>query len=282
MRYEPKLLSCRTMCDEKSIRTLLDITFLDVEGVALKLDLHLPTGVDCPQLVVWIHGGGWQNGDKADCRVKYLAEHGYAVASVNYRLTHQASFPAQIHDVKAAIRWLRAHATEYGYKAQKLVITGGSAGAHLASLVGTTNGSEVHEGTLGDHLDQSSAVDGVGNFYGPQDFILRSQTQPEKVFPSDSIVHKLLGCRVDENEAIAKLASPAWQVDAKTVPFVIFQGDADPQVLPDQQVSLMAALDKFNIKYEYFVGEGFVHGDMRFYDAPYREPLLRFLAEIDG
>ncbi len=270
------------MTDQSAIRSLLDITFLDVDGLSLKLDLHLPMEVQLPQLVMWIHGGGWQNGDKADCRVKYLAEHGYAVASVNYRLTHQACFPAQIHDVKAAIRWLRAHANEYGYKAQKLVVTGGSAGAHLASLLGTTVGDAELEGTLGDYLDQSSAVDGVGNFYGPQDFILRAQTQPDKVFPVDSIVHKLLGCRVDEHETLAKQASPAWQVDAKTVPFVIFQGDADEQVLPDQQASLMAVLDKFNIKYQYFVGEGFVHGDMRFYDEPYREPLLRFLGEIYG
>jgi acetyl esterase/lipase len=270
------------MTDQSPIRSLLDITFADVDGLALKLDLHLPTGVDCPQLVMWIHGGGWESGDKADCRVKYLAEHGYAVASVNYRLTHQAAFPAQIHDVKAAIRWLRAHATEYGYKADKLVVTGGSAGAHLASLLGTTVGDTQLEGTLGDHLDQSTAVDGVGNFYGPQDFILRAQTQPDKVFPVDSIVHKLLGCRVDENESLAKQASPAWHVDAKTVPFVIFQGDADEQVLPNQQARLMEALDKFNIKYEYFIGEGIGHGDMRFYADPFREPVLKFLAEIYG
>ena len=269
------------MNQASTIKSVTDIQFAQAGDVPLLLDLHLPVSADLPELVVWLHGGGWR-GDKADCRVKYLVEHGYAVASVNYRLTDEACFPAQIHDCKAAIRYLRGQAKALGYRVDKLVVTGGSAGAHLASLLGTTNGDEALEGTLGDHLDQSSDVDGVMNFYGPQDFILRAKTQPEKVFPPNSIVHKLLGCRVDENEALAKQASPAWQVDEKTVPFLIFQGDADPQVLPDQQESLMTALAEHGIAHRYFIGPGFVHSDMRFYDAPYREPVLAFLDEIYG
>jgi acetyl esterase/lipase len=258
-------------------RTWVDLVYAQVGEIELKLDLHLPGDSVMPQLVVWLHGGGWRGGDKQDCRVKYLREHGYAVASVNYRLTDVACFPAQIHDCKAAIRWLRAMASTYGYKADKLVITGGSAGGHLASLLGTTCGNEQLEGTLGEHQDASSCIDGVIDFYGPQDFILRAKTQPDQVLPEGSIVRLLLGCRVDEHEAWAKLASPAWQVDTSTVPFLIFQGDADGQVLMDQPESLMAALRKHGIKHSYHVGPGFGHGDMRFYEEPYRKPVLAFL-----
>lgn len=270
------------MNDTRAIRSFTDLVYAAAGEVSLLLDLHMPEGVALPQLVVWLHGGGWHAGDKSDCRVKYLVEQGYAVASVNYRLTDVACFPAQIHDCKAAIRWLRAMAGTFGYTVGKLVVAGGSAGGHLASLLGTTNGHAELEGTLGEHTDQSSHVDGVVNFYGPQDFILRAQTQPDQVLPVGSIVWKLLGCRADENEALAKLASPAWQVSSATVPFLIFQGDGDLQVLPDQQESLMDALQAHHIAHRYFIGPGFVHGDMRFYQAPYREPVVAFLREIVG
>lgn len=266
---------------EICIESFADLTFAIAENdVAVKLDLHLPKNVKNPSLMVWIHGGGWHGGDKADCRVKYLTEHGYAVASLNYRLTDVAFFPAQIHDVKAAIRWLRGNASTYGYNINKLVIAGGSAGGHLASLLGATNNKPPYEGQLGDHLGESSHVDGVINFYGPQDFILRAQTQPEMVLPEGSIVRKLLGCRADENPECAKAASPAWQVDQDTVPFLIFQGDADQQVRMDQQESLMTFLREHNIEHAYHIGPGLGHGDMRFYADPYRQPVLDFIRKI--
>lgn len=270
------------MNQTNAMQSVLDVEFASVDGVSLQLDVHLPTHVNNPPLVVWIHGGGWQQGDKEACRIKYLTEFGYAVASINYRLTDKACFPAQIHDCKAAIRFLRANSDRFAYTVDKLVVAGGSAGGHLASLLGTTNGDAWLEGTLGDHLDASSSVDGVLDFYGPTDFILRAKTHPQRVLPVGSLVFKLLGGRADELVDLAKQASPAWQVDANTVPFIIFQGDADEAVLMDQPESLMAALRKYDIPHSYHIGSGFVHSDQRFYEDPYRKPALNFIREIYG
>ena len=102
-------------------RVLRDLEFAVVDGHSLKLDLYLPgEEFKHPPLFVWIHGGGWHKGDKKDCKLSWLTGHGYAVASINYRLTDQAIFPAQIHDCKGALRWLRAHAEKYGYSVSKV------------------------------------------------------------------------------------------------------------------------------------------------------------------
>lgn len=263
-------------------RSVTDLTFAEVNGVTLQLDVHLPSADGPPPLVVYFHGGGWQNGDKAGPNIAYLLEHGYAVASVNYRLTHQACFPAQIHDCKAAIRYLRAHAGELGYRVDKLVVTGSSAGGHLVSLLGTTNRKAEYEGALGEHLDVSSHVDAVVNFFGPQDFLLRAKTQPGQVLPEGSIVWKLLGGAFDERIELARQASPALQVDANTVPFLILHGDADQQVQMDQQEQLAASLQLHGIAHRLIIAPGLVHGDARFYQPPYREPVLKFLREVWG
>src|SRR5256885_798491 len=118
-----------------------DIEYARVEGRALKLDFHLPHGKPRPPLIVWVHGGAWRSGSKSDMPLgKLVEEEGYAVASVDYRLSPEAKFPAQIHDIKAAIRFLRAHSSQWHVSSHKVVIAGDSAGAHLAALVGISNG----------------------------------------------------------------------------------------------------------------------------------------------
>ena len=125
-----------------------DIEFASVNGQSLKLDLHLPETPGGSRLVVWIHGGGWRAGSKNRCQVSWLSNYGYTVASISYRLSNVAKFPAQLHDCKAAIRWLKAHAGEYGYLADRIAVSGASAGGHLATLVGTTGGNDKLEGTV--------------------------------------------------------------------------------------------------------------------------------------
>lgn len=265
--------------DSPSSKMLLDVVYAHAGSHALRLDLHLPADVEHPPLVMFLHGGGWQNGDKAEPRVKYLVEHGYALASVNYRLTDIACYPAQIHDCKAAARYLRAHAEAYGYTADKLIVIGVSAGGHLASLMGTTNGNPLYEGQLGEHVDHSSRVEAVVNFFGPQDFPLRARTQPEVVLPEGSIVWKLLGGSAQDNPRLAEQASPAWQVGDHTVPFLSLYGDADRQVYLDQAKRLDAQLKAHRVPHQLIIAPGLVHGDARFFDAPYREPVLEFLKQ---
>ena len=120
-------------------RVVNDVEYAMVDGHSLKLDLHLPESKQAP-LVVWVHGGAWRAGSKADMPLGGLVNQGYAIASVDYRLSVLAPFPAMIHDIKAAIRFLRAHSADLGYDASRIAVAGSSAGGHLAALVGVTNG----------------------------------------------------------------------------------------------------------------------------------------------
>src|SRR6185503_6441065 len=119
---------------------------------------HLPPGKARPLLIVWVHGGAWRSGSKSSVPIKRLVEDGYAIASVDYRLSTEAKFPAQIHDLKAAIRFLRGHAAQWRLNTEKIAIAGDSAGAHLAALVGVSNRNADLEGNLGNNRDQSSDV----------------------------------------------------------------------------------------------------------------------------
>ena len=178
------MMACRSNAAEATVEggktVWRDAVYAVADGVELKLDLAVPADIERPQLVVFIHGGGWRKGSKRNNRCSWVVDHGYAVASVAYRFTDLAIFPAQIHDVKAAIRWLRAHAGEYGYDATRIAVAGTSAGGHLAALLGTTSVPPALDGALGAHLDQSSAVQAVINYFGPTDFPLRRMTQPER------------------------------------------------------------------------------------------------------
>ncbi|MFP6765685.1 MAG: alpha/beta hydrolase, partial [Planctomycetaceae bacterium] len=156
-----------------------DIEFANVDGHSLKLDLYLPDNQNAP-LAVFIHGGSWKQGSKDRCYVSWLTDHGFAVASISYRLSGKAIFPAQIHDCKAAVRWLRANASKYGYSTNRIAVTGRSAGGHLAVLLGTTGGVRELEGNVGGNLDYSSGVDAIVDYFGAMDFIQRTKTQDRK------------------------------------------------------------------------------------------------------
>src|SRR5262245_49310020 len=133
-----------------------DITYAtSATGEPLKLDLYLPEQAGAP-LLVWLHGGGWENGNKTAMPLAPIIARGFAVASLDFSPASKARFPGQVHEIKAGIRFLRAEASRYGYDASRIGILGASSGAHLAAVVGTSNGNLELEGTLGDHRDQSS------------------------------------------------------------------------------------------------------------------------------
>ena len=149
------------------------LQFATAGEVPLLLDLYLPrNGDQAMPLLVWIHGGGWSEGTRHWCPLAWLTGHGYVVASIQYRLSGQAAFSAQIHDCKAAIRWLRAHAKDYRIDPKRVSVAGISAGGQLAELVGTSGGVDVLEGDIGGNLEVSSRVQAVVGMCGTSDFEL--------------------------------------------------------------------------------------------------------------
>ncbi len=242
-----------------------DIRFAQPGGVELLLNLHMPKGIENPPLLMFIHGGGWMNGDRNRCRLEWVAQHGYAVASIEYRLSSEALFPAQIHDCKGALRWLRAHQTEYGYDASKVVVGGTSAGGHLAALMGTSGDVAVLEGGTAGHADQSCRVQGVIDYYGPSDFVKRSENQPSKTDHPKGGVYQLIGGPVKENLEAARVASPVTYLSSDDPPFLILHGDADNTVFLDQSELLAQRCKEIGIDVRLHIepdgGHGFKQTD---------------------
>jgi len=256
-----------------------DIEFTNVDGHSLTLDLHMPTQEKNSHLVVWIHGGGWRGGSKEKCSVTWLTEHGYTVASISYRLTDKAIFPAQIHDCKAAVRWLRANADKFGYKTDRIALSGSSAGGHLAALLGTSGGVKELEGDVGGNLDRSSRVDAVIDFYGATDFVLRSKTQPHRANQEGSVVYRLLGGGADQKVELARLASAAFHVTGDDPPFLVFHGDQDKTVLLDQSQRIHEVYSRAGLTVTLQVLKGAGHGGKEFYTGKSRDIILAFLKD---
>jgi acetyl esterase/lipase len=259
--------------------THADLTYAEIEGHPLMLDLYLPSASAAPTpLVVWIHGGGWSGGLRypPPSFALQLVSRGVALASVSYRLSGQSGqwgsasvhFPAQIHDVKAAIRWLRAHATTYQIDPDRIGAWGSSAGGHLAALAGTSGNAPGLEGSVGDYSGESSAVQVVVDYYGPTNIVqmqLDITTPPGNTIDHDapdSPESRLIGfdqpgqgigvlrANLDNPAppfpalaALAQQVSPQTWVDAADPPFLIVHGDVDMSVPIAQSVRLQTALE---------------------------------------
>ena len=261
----------------KATRIIKDIEFARVDGQSLKLDLYLPTDTSDSNLVVWIHGGGWKAGSKDACYISWLAQYGYSVASISYRFTDAATFPAQLHDCKGAVRWLRAHAEKYGYQADRIAISGASAGGHLAALMGTTGGNRRLEGSVGGNLKYSSRVQAVADYFGATDFILRSQTQPSRANEVGSVVYDLLGGAANQKVRLARQASAAYHVSDDDPPFLVFHGDLDKTVLLDQSQAIEKAYKAAGLPLTLHILAGEGHGGTRFFVGEHATNLYNFL-----
>lgn len=263
----------------KGRRMHRNLTYATVDDIELKLDLTVPDNVKHASLVVYFHGGGWRKGGRQGNRCAWLAEHGFAVASVSYRLTDVAIFPAQIHDAKAAIRWLRAHADDYGYDPDHIATAGGSAGGMLAALLGTTSLPPALEGTLGEHTNVSSAVQAVINYFGPTDFPLRRTSNPERHMTPKGGSFLLLGGgeHGEPDPKLEREASPVTYVNPKSPPMLMFQGLADKIVKPDQAEAIETVYRKHRASIEVVYVEGAGHGDKTLFQGTHRERAVAFL-----
>lgn len=244
----------------------LNVAYVEGGHERQKLDVYVPPREKGdkakPKLIVWIHGGGWRAGDKANPPSLYLLNKGYAVASVNYRFSEQAIFPAQIEDCKTAIRFLREKADEYGYDATQIGAWGASAGGHLVSLLGTAGDAEELEGP-DLYVDQSSRVQAVCNYFGPTDFVnIDAHMTPVVTLDwkgPDSLVAKLLGGPLADRLELAKKASPIAYVTKDDPPFLTFHGDKDALVPLGQAKALHEALEKAGVESELVVMKGRGH-----------------------
>lgn len=259
-----------------------DLEYASINGKSLLLDLYLPKGVKNPPLLVWIHGGGWRNGDKGRGGkfVPAGTNAGYACASINYRLSGEAIFPAQIHDCKAAIRWLRAHAKQYGYNATRIGVGGSSAGGHLVALLGTSGGDKDLEGNVGGNQDQSSSVQAVCDMWGPTDFLqMDAHAIPGARFKHNdprSPESLLIGGPILENKDKVAKANPMTYVDKQDPPFLIIHGSKDPLVPVHQSHLLHQALQKNKVPVTLRIVEGAGHGGREFNAPDINTQILTF------
>lgn len=209
---------------------------------ALKLDLARPEGDGPFPAVVFIHGGGWRGGHRAGYRgeIAEAARRGYVAVTVSYRLTEaddqgkaKYPFPAQVHDVKCAVRWLRANAARYRVDPKRIGATGGSAGGHLSLMLGLTDAKAQLEGT-GGHADRSSRVQAVVNYFGPTDMIELCRTSSG----AKPIVASFLDGTPEEVRDRYLAASPTKYVSKDDPPTLSLHG-ADDRLVPSDQARLL-------------------------------------------
>ena len=262
----------------QAVREYRDVVYATVDGKSLALDLYLPAMVDSPPLLVWVHGGAWSQGTKAQVRREFV-EKGIATASVDFRQSGEARFPAQVHDIKAAIRFLRAKATTYGYRGDKVAIAGSSSGGHLAALVGVTNGHPKLEGSVGEHLSQSSTVQAVVVYFGASNLTtILSQSTPFGLNMRRPALERLLGAVPDQAPELANLASPVSHVDRDDPPLFLLHGDQDPQMPINQAHELQGAYKRLGLDVRFDGVHGAGHGGDVFYSTEHLRPVLDFLA----
>jgi acetyl esterase/lipase len=238
----------RLLIEKAKAKQFRDLAYVEAGHERQKLDLYVPeVGSEMPPLVVFIHGGGWRSGRKGASPALPLLARGYAVAGLGYRLSDAAQFPAQIHDCKAAIRWLRANAQKYGFNPDKIGVWGPSAGGHLSALLGTSGEVRELEGDLG-NAGVSSRVQAVCDFYGPTDFLLGDVGG--KADNAQGPVALLLGGPVPQRPEVARAASPAHWISRDDPPFLIFQGGKDRTVPPVQSQKFAELLKQAGVEVE--------------------------------
>lgn len=218
------------------------------------VDVYLPKKRNSEKplpVVAMIHGGGWVNGDRigyAALGIQLARTGDYAAVGVGYRLSKEASWPAQVFDCKAAIRWIRAHAKEYNLDADKIAVWGSSAGGHLSSLLGTSGDVKELEGDLGPNTSFSSRVKCVVNLCGPEDFTqaLMFDKEGQPIWKDDA-VSGLLGGTAQEKQANAVAASPVTHLSKDDPPFITFHGTKDQRVAYRHAETIHAALQKVGV-----------------------------------
>jgi acetyl esterase/lipase len=278
------LAAAAQVAQPKAVR---DLEYARPESGPLALDLYLPDAGGPFPLIVWIHGGAFRAGSKGGIWYKPIlnqTQRGYAVASIDYRLSGVAKFPALVHDAKAAVRWLRANAVRYNLKADRVVVAGESAGGYQAAMLGTSGGAPELEGALG-NPKESSRVQGVIDFFGPTDFLAMDDRASSCKTPQ---VHRvpaspesqLLGCNLDDCGDKAPASNPITYVTKDDPPFLIIHGTADCLVPHSQSQRLYDALRAAGVKADLHLLPDVGHADQRFMSPETEKWVSEFLDAV--
>jgi len=241
------------------------------------LDLYLPGHAKHPPLIVMIHGGAFLFGDKADENFAKFTNAGYGVASINYRLSSDSIFPAQIEDCKAAVRWLRANAAKYGYDPNRIGAYGESAGGNMAAMLGATGDIKTYD--IGENLSVSSRVQAVVDYFGPTDYLQMDAHGLPGGWNNDapdSPASRLIGGPIQKNKDKTERANPITYITPKSAPFFIAHGDADNIVPHHQSELLLVALQKAGIPATIYTVSGAGHG---FQDATADKLAIEFFGK---
>ncbi len=255
------------------------VTYGTADGVALKMDVYYPEAAEgAVPAVLYVHGGGWTAGDKREgagvAEIPELISRGYLVAAINYRLAPQYKFPAQIEDVKCAIRFLRANAATYGIDPDRIGAWGGSAGGHLVALLGVTNAAAGFEGN-GGYADQSSRVQAVVDMFGPTDLSAIFQGA------GTQLMEQVFGT-ANKNSNIVKRASPVTWVSSDDPPFLIMHGEKDTLVPPSQAKILYERLIAASVPATLVIVKNAGHGFVPFGGSidPSRTEITKMVADF--
>lgn len=277
--------SVPTTPDDVVLTEAIPFCSAPVNGVSqpLLLDVARPKGQskDLP-VVLLVHGGGWAGGSRADYRfmLNALAKQNWVGVSVDYRLSTHSVFPAQIEDVKCAVRWIRKNAALYRMDTQRLVAMGGSAGAHLVALLGTTTGMAQFEGT-GGHAGYSSHIDAMVLHGGPYDLgnlVREMSANPTAHTPAGvHAVRMLLGGNTETHSIAYRQASPVTYASPKSAPALFLHGENDTVVPPTEALRFDALLKSKGASSQVLIMEGAGHGDFGAHPGPVVETLVAFI-----
>lgn len=243
-------------------RIFRNVEYAKPDDKPLRLDVYMSEDQSQPApAIIWLHGGGWRGGDKgAYVMGRWLTKFGYTLVAVQYRLTGRACFPAQIHDCKAAVRFMRANADKYNIDPARIGVMGSSAGAHLGLLLATSGDVKELEGDLG-NADQSSRVQAAVSFAGPTDLAAWYATGVNYTADTpDSIMTKFLGGPFKDNKDVAKAASPTTHISSDDPPFLLVHGRADSAVAISQAELMVEKLTAAGVKVEFMAVRGAGHG----------------------
>ncbi|MTI58640.1 MAG: alpha/beta hydrolase [Firmicutes bacterium] len=272
---------------------ILNVPYAD-QSSSQKLDIYLPDTKGPFPVIVSIHGGAFMGGDKADVQLIPMLEglkKGYAVVSINYRLSHQAVFPALIYDGKAAIRWIRANSEKYGFNPDRIAAWGGSAGGYLSSFLGVSAGVEELEDLSMGNDDYSSNIQAAVVWFGPTNFLLMDQQLEESGLLAEkgkrhseinSPESLFLGEKITNIPGLVKKANPETYITENTPLFLLQHGTKDSTVPVQQSIEFAEKLKKElgSEKITLDLLEGAEHADQAFETEENLEIVFNFLDRV--